>query len=454
MPAEMTTSGASLCVAPDSIPTTHQARLLLPRRVGGTPTGDAYLIFATSPASVAPPSPENNSDGAGDATLAVVEVDARHSPGEEGHCSVSPAVDAAAAPMSDPDDWEEYDPSTGSFVHHMIAGSFAGCVEHAGVYPLDFAKTHVQAHRHVTQQMVQQKMMKSSVRQIYRGVSAVLWGCVPAHAMYFSVYEQAKHTLGANRQGHHPLKAATAGALATISHDLVMTPLDVVKQRMQLGLHSSVFSAVRSIVASEGTRALFLSLPTTILMNIPFAATNVAVNESCRRIVNPSGEHNLGAYVFSGAVAGAIAGAVTNPLDVVKTRLQTQAIGCQVEGCRAAAAGVPVPREFSSTSFKVSTSTAGSSSGPSTRPTPTPMGLSPARRFFTKTQARRLPAEVQPASPCVQPYQGLSSAARYVYAEEGLRGFLRGIGPRILTQAPAAALSWGAYESLKHMLNS
>lgn len=38
------------------------------------------------------------------------------------------------------EDWEEWDPSKGSFVHHMIAGSAAGVVEHVAIFPIDTVK--------------------------------------------------------------------------------------------------------------------------------------------------------------------------------------------------------------------------------------------------------------------------------------------------------------------------
>lgn len=75
----------------------------------------------------------------------------------------------------------------------------------------------------------------------------------------------------------------------------------------------------------------------------------VSANETFKKILNPTGEMNVTAYVASGAMAGALvrfcnphldsimsvmltlrrfsiakAGALTNPLDVAKTRLQTQ----------------------------------------------------------------------------------------------------------------------------------
>lgn len=81
--------------------------------------------------------------------------------------------------------------------------------------------------------------------------------CIPAHAAYFSVYEYTKLVMGVDEPGHHPMGAALAGALATTLHDLVMTPLDVVKQRLQLGYYAGVFDCVKQMAVEEGPRAFF-----------------------------------------------------------------------------------------------------------------------------------------------------------------------------------------------------
>eukprot|EP00882_Tetradesmus_deserticola_P018377 GHRQ01019740.1.p2 GENE.GHRQ01019740.1~~GHRQ01019740.1.p2 ORF type:complete len:181 (+),score=42.19 GHRQ01019740.1:849-1391(+) len=85
--------------------------------------------------------------------------------------------------------------------------------------------------------------------------------CSPAHAMYFATYEQAKQLLGGNRQGYQWLPTATAGAIATVVNDGLMTPVDVVKQRLQVA-HSpyrGLADCLRQILLHEGVGALYKS---------------------------------------------------------------------------------------------------------------------------------------------------------------------------------------------------
>lgn len=129
--------------------------------------------------------------------------------------------------------------------------------------------------------------------------------CIPAHALYFSIYEYTKRKLGGNDNKHilcgslpksrsftalHANASAIGGALASVAHDAVMTPLDVIKQRMQLGLYSGPMTALRSIIRYEGFRALYSSYFTTILMNIPNAAVLVLTNDWMKSVLNPSGK--------------------------------------------------------------------------------------------------------------------------------------------------------------------
>ena len=72
-------------------------------------------------------------------------------------------------------------------------------------------------------------------------------------------------------------------------------------------------------------RGLFRSYPLTVLMNVPFMSVVVCVNENLKTYIKPWEKRNQHFwYFFCAGVAGGIAGIATNPMDVVKTRLQTQ----------------------------------------------------------------------------------------------------------------------------------
>jgi hypothetical protein len=65
------------------------------------------------------------------------------------------------------------------------------------------------------------------ISSLWRGMSSVVVGAGPAHAVYFATYEAVKHVMGANEVGkHHPVAAATSGACATIASDALMNPFD------------------------------------------------------------------------------------------------------------------------------------------------------------------------------------------------------------------------------------
>lgn len=155
--------------------------------------------------------------------------------------------------------------------------------------------------------------------------------------------------------------------------------LTVIKQRMQV--HQSEFRSAlvcaRTVYQNEGLSAFYVSYPTTLMMTVPFTAVQFTVYEQLKSLLNPSGSYSPATHMIAGGLSGGVAGAVTTPLDVAKTILQTR----------------------------------GSSSDPE-----------------------------------IRNVRGMVDAFRIIWQRDGMKGFGRGLTPRVLTFMPSNALCWLSYE--------
>lgn len=91
--------------------------------------------------------------------------------------------------------------------------------------------------------------------------------------------------------------------------------------------YKTVLNCLTKVYQTEGLGAFYRSYTTQLTMNIPFQSIHFMVYEFAQTITNKDGAYNPPAHMISGAAAGAIASAITTPLDVCKTLLNTQQIG-------------------------------------------------------------------------------------------------------------------------------
>lgn len=212
---------------------------------------------------------------------------------------------------------------------------------------------------------------------------------------------------------------------------------------MQLGYYNGMFHCLKTIVAAEGASALYRSFLTTALMNMPYGCIMVAANESARKVLN-SNSSTVGATtsLLAGAIAGFTAAAATTPLDVIKTKLQTQSLTPCSRSSGASAAG---------NLSHIVTSVVNSNPY---------FGLGAVRGVGTAAASSSASAGCPKlhlpltAAPGLLRYENAIHAFRRIWVEEGPAGFFRGVGPRMMAHGPAVGISWTAYEMSKNFLNT
>lgn len=212
---------------------------------------------------------------------------------------------------------------------HMLAGAAAGVAEHCIVYPVDCVKTRMMnieasnQYRGVFKSFM--TIAKSeSPQTLFRGIGVVATGAGPAHALYFSCYEFTKRSLSGNNRSN-VLTQGCSAIMATLFHDGLMNPVDVIKQRLQMhgSPYNGAFECARKVFATEGISAFYRSYTTQLTMNIPFQVLHFVSYEFLQELLNPTHQYDPKSHVISGALAGAIAASATTPFDVAKTLLNT-----------------------------------------------------------------------------------------------------------------------------------
>nr|XP_009595343.1 S-adenosylmethionine carrier 1, chloroplastic/mitochondrial isoform X2 [Nicotiana tomentosiformis] len=212
------------------------------------------------------------------------------------------------------------------FLQGVIAGGTAGVVVETALYPIDTIKTRLQAARGGGQ---------IALKGLYSGLAGNLAGVLPASAIFVGVYEPAKQKLlKMLPENLSAVAHLTAGALGGIAASFVRVPTEVIKQRMQTRQFASAPDAVRLIVSKEGFKGLYAGYGSFLLRDLPFDAIQFCIYEQLRIGYKLAAKRDLNdpENAVIGAFAGALTGAITTPLDVIKTRLMVQGSANQYKG--------------------------------------------------------------------------------------------------------------------------
>ncbi|KAK2028097.1 mitochondrial carrier [Colletotrichum zoysiae] len=306
------------------------------------------------------------------------------------------------------------------YLHAMIAGGLGGSTGDMLMHSLDTVKTRQQGDPHIPPKYTSLGSSYYTIlrqegirRGLYGGWVPALSGSFPGTMLFFGTYEWSKRFLIEHGLQHH-LAYLTAGFLGDLAGSIVYVPSEVLKTRMQLqGRYNNPYfksgynyrgtvDAARTIVRHEGISALFHGYQATLYRDLPFSALQFMFWEQFHawaRTYKQSRDVGVPLELLTGGLAGSLAGVMTCPLDVVKTRLQTQ-----VDPDLLPKESKPAVKSAVHSSTSKSQTRNISTSSPSTH-TPRPGAVN-----------------LETSSVI----QGL----KVIYRTEGISGWFRGVGPR------------------------
>ncbi|CAI0650501.1 hypothetical protein COL26b_003183 [Colletotrichum chrysophilum] len=306
------------------------------------------------------------------------------------------------------------------YFHAMIAGGLGGSTGDMLMHSLDTVKTRQQGDPHIPPKYTSLGSSYYTIwrqegirRGLYGGWVPALSGSFPGTMLFFGTYEWSKRFLIDHGLQHH-LAYLTAGLLGDFAGSIVYVPSEVLKTRMQLqGRYNNPYfksgynykgtiDAARTIVRHEGPAALFYGYQATLYRDLPFSALQFMFWEQFHawaRQYKQSRDIGVPLELLTGGLAGSLAGVMTCPLDVVKTRLQTQVHPDLLpKENKPAAKGAAHISAAKSQTRNISTSS------PSTH-TPRPGAVN-----------------LQTSS--------VITGLKVIYQTEGISGWFRGVGPR------------------------
>lgn len=245
-------------------------------------------------------------------------------------------------------------------------------------------------------------------------------------------------------------KLTSAGFIADFAASFVYVPSEVLKTRLQLqGRYNNPFfnsgynyrgtiDAARTIVRREGVSALFHGYKATIFRDLPFSALQFAFYEQERNWAKRwkgSKDLGVGLEIATAASAGGLAGVMTCPLDVVKTRIQTQINPPDTATPAGGATNVhPQPAKISRME-KLG----------SPRAAHNPSMQASSRRLISTSS----PNTSMPKPDAVKlDTSSVVTGLRLIYKTEGMMGLFRGVGPRAVWTSVQSGTMLVCYQAL------
>lgn len=226
--------------------------------------------------------------------------------------------------------------------HRWYLGGLASAGAATVTHPLDLLKVHLQTQQEVKRRFVGTAVhlvRGEGVRALYAGLSASLGRQLTYSTARFGVYELLRPSLVPTNGGFIPFyQKILLGAFAGFCGGIVGSPFDVVNIRMQNDVklpaeqrrrYKHIFDGFRRIIKEEGILRLWTGASLNISRGILMTLSQIAFYEQAKQLLIGTGffRDNILTHFSASIVAGFVATAATQPVDVLKTRMMNAQTG-------------------------------------------------------------------------------------------------------------------------------
>jgi solute carrier family 25 S-adenosylmethionine transporter 26 len=217
-----------------------------------------------------------------------------------------------------------------------LAGAVATMIGDIALHPIDCIKTLQQSNEGAGLSLLgasRKIMTNSGFSGFYSGLGTYVTADGGAGALKFATYEGLKKWVASKLDDERYAGAALFGcaAAAYVASSVVLIPGELIKQRLQMGMVDSVGGAIKSIWKSEGIAGFFAGSSGVWIRDIPYTMLELGIYDNCKALClklrnsAKTGAADEGSSqmdeIISAALAGGITGYLTNPMDLVKTKM-------------------------------------------------------------------------------------------------------------------------------------
>ncbi len=213
----------------------------------------------------------------------------------------------------------------------IVSGVLSGCLTSVIFQPLEVIKTKLQQTSNINRTaytVLRRSIETDGVLVFWNGLRPALYRSVPVVSVYFVAIESLRNM--AVFQPGNMFTSFLTGGLARGLSDISVYPLSLIKTRYESDFYKypSIMAAFKSVVKENGFIGLYKGLNVTLVRDINYSGLYYMFYVQLKIRINAN--HPSSLQIASCALlSGLLACLLTQPTDVIRTRMQLHTHECR-----------------------------------------------------------------------------------------------------------------------------